>query len=262
VRESVEHQLRCERSQHETDHLAAEPAYQHQWNRSAHSVCGGTELRIASLPLKCKTVDKGHYHRSETFGGHIGSMRCAAVAALCCRTSRSLLTLNSGVPAPDVAKWAGHSVEVLTRIYAGCVVGLDEVWMARMSAGLHPGSLTAGTRAGERSDRLGCSWGAGIGGSWPTLAFPGGNHGRRQAAVLAGHDRFCLVIRRRPQQDSNLRSRLRRPLLSPLSYGGFATPKGTSRKPRAGTSHCGCLDGPRLRSHGRPVRAARSVPPS
>jgi hypothetical protein len=33
----------------------------------------------------------------------------------------------------------------------------------------------------------------------------------------------------RPQQDSNLRSRLRRPLLSPLSYGGCATPKGTSR---------------------------------
>jgi hypothetical protein len=40
----------------------------------------------------------------------------------------------------------------------------------------------------------------------------------------------------RPQQDSNLRSRLRRPLLSPLSYGGCATPKGTSRKPCANTS--------------------------
>jgi len=41
-------------------------------------------------------------------------------------------------PAPEVAKWAGHSVEVLTRIYAGCVVGLDDVWIARMSAGLRP----------------------------------------------------------------------------------------------------------------------------
>ena len=28
-----------------------------------------------------------------------------------------------------------------------------------------------------------------------------------------------------PQQDSNLRSRLRRPLLSPLSYEGYATKK-------------------------------------
>jgi hypothetical protein len=37
-----------------------------------------------------------------------------------------------------------------------------------------------------------------------------------------------LVDSKRPQQDSNLRSRLRRPLLSPLSYGGCATPKGTS----------------------------------
>lgn len=52
--------------------------------------------------------------------------------------------LNSGVPAPDVAKWAGHSVEVLTRIYAGCVVGLDEVWISRMSAGLRPGGLIGG----------------------------------------------------------------------------------------------------------------------
>jgi integrase len=47
--------------------------------------------------------------------------------------------LNSGVPAPEVAKWAGHSVEVLTRTYAGCVVGLDDVWITRMNAGLRPG---------------------------------------------------------------------------------------------------------------------------
>jgi hypothetical protein len=43
-----------------------------------------------------------------------------------------------------------------------------------------------------------------------------------QRPVGAGHDG-------RPQQDSNLRSRLRRPLLSPLSYGGCATQKSTSR---------------------------------
>ena len=52
--------------------------------------------------------------------------------------------LNSGVPAPEVAKWAGHSVEVLTRIYAGCVVGLDDVWIARMNAGLRPGEADPG----------------------------------------------------------------------------------------------------------------------
>jgi hypothetical protein len=31
---------------------------------------------------------------------------------------------------------------------------------------------------------------------------------------------------KRPQQDSNLRTRLRRPVLYPLSYGGSMTPKG------------------------------------
>ena len=31
---------------------------------------------------------------------------------------------------------------------------------------------------------------------------------------------------KRPQQDSNLRTRLRRPVLYPLSYGGPVTPKG------------------------------------
>jgi hypothetical protein len=47
--------------------------------------------------------------------------------------------LNSGVSAAEVANWAGHSVEVLTRIHAGRVVGLDDVWIARMNAGLRPG---------------------------------------------------------------------------------------------------------------------------
>jgi hypothetical protein len=53
--------------------------------------------------------------------------------------------------------------------------------------------------------------------------------------VTAGQNAFSPASEWRPQQDSNLRSRLRRPLLSPLSYGGCATPKGTSRKPCANT---------------------------
>jgi hypothetical protein len=44
--------------------------------------------------------------------------------------------LNCGIPAPEVAKWAGHSVEVLTRIYAKCVEGLDDVWINRMDESL------------------------------------------------------------------------------------------------------------------------------
>jgi WD40 repeat protein len=44
--------------------------------------------------------------------------------------------LNSGVPATEVAAWAGHSVEVLMRVYAKCVVGLEDVWVSRMDAAL------------------------------------------------------------------------------------------------------------------------------
>ncbi|WP_405143827.1 tyrosine-type recombinase/integrase [Sphaerisporangium sp. NBC_01403] len=33
--------------------------------------------------------------------------------------------LNAGVPAPQVAEWAGHSVNVLLRVYAKCIVGQD-----------------------------------------------------------------------------------------------------------------------------------------
>jgi hypothetical protein len=39
----------------------------------------------------------------------------------------------------EVAAWAGHSVEVLTRVYAWCVVGLEGVWIGRMDEALHLG---------------------------------------------------------------------------------------------------------------------------
>jgi len=45
--------------------------------------------------------------------------------------------LNSGVPATEVAAWAGHSVEVLMRVYARCMTGLEGVWIARMNQALH-----------------------------------------------------------------------------------------------------------------------------
>ena len=47
--------------------------------------------------------------------------------------------LNSGVPATEVSAWAGHSVEVLTRVYARCVAGLEGVWIGRMDEALHLG---------------------------------------------------------------------------------------------------------------------------
>jgi hypothetical protein len=47
------------------------------------------------------------------------------------------LDTPASVPATEVAAWAGHSVEMLTRVYARCVVGLEGVWSGRMDQALH-----------------------------------------------------------------------------------------------------------------------------
>jgi integrase len=44
--------------------------------------------------------------------------------------------LNGGVSPTQVAEWAGHSVDVLLRIYAKCVVGQDELAKRRTSEAL------------------------------------------------------------------------------------------------------------------------------
>lgn len=46
------------------------------------------------------------------------------------------LWLNAGVPAPQVAEWAGHSVAVLLKVYAKCIDGEDEVARRRIEAAL------------------------------------------------------------------------------------------------------------------------------
>jgi integrase len=46
------------------------------------------------------------------------------------------LWLNAGVPAPQVAERAGHSVEVLLRVYAKCLDGGDQIANMRIDAAL------------------------------------------------------------------------------------------------------------------------------
>jgi integrase len=46
------------------------------------------------------------------------------------------LWLNAGVPAPTVAQRAGHSVDVLLRVYANCIDGDDEIANQRISGAL------------------------------------------------------------------------------------------------------------------------------
>jgi hypothetical protein len=40
--------------------------------------------------------------------------------------------LNTGVPATQVAKWAGHSVEVLLKVYAKCLDRQDRAVRDRL----------------------------------------------------------------------------------------------------------------------------------
>lgn len=54
------------------------------------------------------------------------------------------LALNAGVPAPEVANRAGHSVEVLWRVYAGCIDGHDKLWNSRIEQALNEHDETDG----------------------------------------------------------------------------------------------------------------------
>ncbi|WP_341869628.1 DUF3987 domain-containing protein [Micromonospora inaquosa] len=46
------------------------------------------------------------------------------------------LWLNAGVPATQVAEWAGHSMHVLMRVYAKCIYGQEEAARKRIEAAL------------------------------------------------------------------------------------------------------------------------------
>lgn len=47
--------------------------------------------------------------------------------------------LNGGVPATQVAQWAGHSVNVLLRVYAKCIAGQDDALRRRVERALRDG---------------------------------------------------------------------------------------------------------------------------
>ncbi|GLW30014.1 hypothetical protein [Actinoplanes regularis] len=46
------------------------------------------------------------------------------------------LQLNAGVPATQVAEWAGHGVHVLLRVYAKCIEGQDQAARGRIEGAL------------------------------------------------------------------------------------------------------------------------------
>ena len=50
--------------------------------------------------------------------------------------------LNAGVPAPQVAEWAGHSVNVLLRVYAKCIAGQQTEAKRRIEEATRPRKTT------------------------------------------------------------------------------------------------------------------------
>ncbi len=53
--------------------------------------------------------------------------------------------LNAGVAPPQVAEWAGHSVDVLLRVYAKCISGQQDEAMRRILEATRPDDATTTT---------------------------------------------------------------------------------------------------------------------
>ena len=60
------------------------------------------------------------------------------------------LWLNAGVPATQVAEWAGHSFPVLLKVYAQCIDGQEEAAKRRIDAALHSSPAHAEGQKRER----------------------------------------------------------------------------------------------------------------
>lgn len=72
-------------------------------------------------------------------------------------------------------------------------------------------------------------------------------------SITAGKGKFSEVLKERPRHDSNVRTRLRRPLLYPLSYGGWRIPRS-----RAALLAGASVSGARIAGHAADLRAGFS----
>ena len=59
------------------------------------------------------------------------------------------------MPATEVAARAGHCVEMLMRVYAKCMPGLEDVWIGRMNDALHLEDPAAQRAAGGTAGQAG-----------------------------------------------------------------------------------------------------------
>ena len=61
------------------------------------------------------------------------------------------LWLNAGVPATQVAEWAGHSVAVLLRVYAKCIAGQEDSAQQRVDVALNSSTNSPKTPVDDRT---------------------------------------------------------------------------------------------------------------
>ncbi|WP_202805937.1 tyrosine-type recombinase/integrase [Actinopolymorpha alba] len=77
--------------------------------------------------------------RQLAFGADLASSSALARRPYDLRHAAVSTWLNGGVPATQVAEWAGHSVAVLLRVYAKCLDGQDDTARRRVEAALRQG---------------------------------------------------------------------------------------------------------------------------
>jgi len=58
--------------------------------------------------------------------------------------------LNAGVPPAQVAEWAGHGVDVLLKVYAGCLDGQEHAAKLRIEAALEGTEWTGSSEISPR----------------------------------------------------------------------------------------------------------------
>jgi hypothetical protein len=80
-------------------------------------------IESASVPLTARAIALVPQQAVSPLASRPYDLRHAAVS----------LWLNAGVPAPTVARRAGHSVDVLLRVYANCIDGDEEIANQRIS---------------------------------------------------------------------------------------------------------------------------------
>lgn len=94
--------------------------YRRAWNRARHDVLTSAEHRDTCMSPSCQVV------RASPLARRVYDLRHACVSTW----------LNGGVAPAQVAKWAGHSVAVLLRVYAKSIDGQDQIAKQRIEEAL------------------------------------------------------------------------------------------------------------------------------